>query len=179
MKYIFDFDDVIFETTRHRKEHMFPLIEKAGIPLVEIEAYYKIARENCFSLKKLLSYFSLGGDLYEKIMAKSKNFINEKVVEFIKKIGKDNCYIVTYGDREFNLEKIIQSGASDLFHNQNILVVSGSKKEVIEKLCNKHAEEKVIFIDDKIKFINDLDLEKCPNLKTLLYSGQNLEEILT
>ena len=172
MKYIFDFDDVIFHTTRHRKEHMFVLLEKAGIPLEKIEAYYKVARVNLFSLKKILEHFSVPPNLYGEIMNESKSYINKDIFEFIKKIDKKDKYIVTYGDAEFNKEKLIYSGAFELFNEQNIFIVQGSKKEIVESICTKHKDEEVIFIDDKEKEFADLDLQKYPNLKTVLYTGQ-------
>ena len=177
MKYIFDFDDVIFYTTRNRKEHMFRVVEEAGVPLVKIEEYYRVERVNLFSLKKMLQHFSLPEDLYQKIMSKSKKFVNTDVFEFIKKIDKDDKYLVTYGDSEFNMEKLVHSGVKDLFYPENIFIVQGSKKEVLENICANHKDEEVVFIDDKEKEFKDLDFQKSPNLKTILYTGQRLDDV--
>ena len=111
-------------------------------------------------------------------MVNSKNFSNEELFKIIRKIGKDNCYIITYGNKEFNLDKITRSGAGDLFHKRNVFIVSGSKKDIIEKICDKHKDEEVIFIDDKAYHFKDLDFKKYPNLRTILYTGQNLKPYL-
>lgn len=176
MKYIFDFDDTLFFTTKHRKEHMFPMLQKAGIPSNEIEEYYKKAREEQFSLKKLLNHFSKKGEIYEDIMSESKRFLNTELLDLIKKIGKINCYIITYGDEEFQRDKIKRADISSLF--SEIIVIPESKKGAIEKICLKHKDEQVIFIDNKIEYFNDLDFVKYPNLKTILYNGQSIKNLI-
>lgn len=175
MKYIFDFDDVIFHTTKYRRERIFTLIEQAGISNEKIEEYYKIARLNCFSLKNMLDHFELPVSLYQKIISESKSFVNTEILKFILKLDKNDKYIVTYGDKKFNMEKLSHSGVFDLFLPQNIFIVQGSKKKIIESICVRHKKEKVIFIDDKEKEFIDLDLNKYPNLKTILYTGQKLD----
>lgn len=173
MKYIFDFDDVLLQTTRHRKEHMFSVLEKAGIPRPELEKYYSEARKSKFSLKILLDHFSLKEDLYEEIMNDVVNFLNVKLIEIIKKLGKDNCYIVTYGEFEYQLDKIKRSKIDNLF--SQIITVSSNKKEAVEGICLEHASEQVFFVDDKAKYFEDINLIKYPNLKTIVYNGQKLD----
>ncbi len=175
MKYIFDFDDVLFYTTRRRHEHLFPLLERAGIARGDMEEYYKKALtgySGYFSMKELLAHFSLEEQMYEEIMRGSENFVNTELIEIVKKIGKKNCHIITYGDKEFQLDKIKRSGITPLF--SKIFIVQGGKKEIIEKICAKYKNEKVIFVDDKAHHFKDLDFKKYPNLKTILYTGQSV-----
>lgn len=179
MKFIFDFDDVIFHTTRNRIEHIYSFLEKMDVPYNQITEYYKTARVNCFSLRHMLNHFSVKPELYEKIMEESKKFINHAVFEFIEKISKEDRFIVTYGDIEFNKDKIIYSGAFDLFKEENIFIVQGSKKDIVENICEKYKDEQVVFIDDKEKEFKDLDLVKFPNLKTILYTGQDLNSLIS
>ncbi len=175
MKFIFDFDDVLFDNTRQFKEHMYMHLEKAGVSRNEAEKYYKTIPKNKFWLKELLIHFSLKESLYEKILAESKNFINEELINIIKKLGKENCYIVTHGYDKWQRDKIKKTGIKSLF--SEIIVVSGNKKEAVKKICAKHKDEKVIFIDDKIRHFEDLDFVKYPNLKTILYDEQGLEKL--
>jgi len=89
MKFIFDFDDVLFNNTRLFKEHMYLCLEKAGVSRSKAEEYYKTVRENQLNgiwLKKLLAHFSLKDDLYEKILGKSKDFINKELLLLIKNL---------------------------------------------------------------------------------------------
>ena len=141
MKYIFDFDDVIFQTTLKFKERLANVQNQP--------------------------------DLYEELMNESPNFVNEEILKVIKKAGKENCFMVTYGEKDFQEEKIKRAGVGGLF--SEIFIVQESKKEAVEKICAKYKDETVLFIDDKAEHFENLDFKKYPNLKTILYTGQNLE----
>jgi len=184
MKYIFDFDDVLFHNSEKLKKRIYSCLDKAGIPYDIAEAYYKKVRGGEFSLKNFLSeIIDLEKkkdinlvELYEEIMKECPNFINTELVNLVQKLEKENCYLVTYGGYEHNKSKIERSGITPLF--SEIHIVFGSKKEVVEKICAKHRNEKVIFIDDKAKHFEDLDFKKYPNLKTILYTGQSAEKLI-
>lgn len=147
MKYIFDFDDVLFNNTKMFKEHIYQCLEETGIKRNIAEEYYQTVREREFSLK---------------------DFTNTVLVDTVKKLGKENCFIITNGEQEFNSDKIKYSGVGYLFNK--IYIVPGSKKEFVYEICNKYKDEKVIFTDDKIRFFEELDLSKYPNLHNVLYS---------
>ena len=189
MKFIFDFDDVLFNNTKQFKPHMYVCLEKAGVPRTVSEEYYKEAREKEFSLKNFITIllahdplslkFQRGKEkveeVYEEIMRECKNFINVQLTEMVKKLGRNNCFIVTNGEKQFQEDKIKNSGIASLF--SEIYIVPNSKKEIIYDICNGNKNEKIIFIEDKIKFIEDLDFKKCPNLKIILYDEQGLEKL--
>ncbi len=180
MKYIFDFDDVLFNTTKQLKRRMFLCLEKIGIPRKISEEYYKTVRKNQFSLKNFISALLIrekinkinAEELYEEILSECKNFTNIKLLKTIKKIGKRNCFIVSNGEKKFQQDKIKRSGIALLF--SKIYIVLESKKEIIYALCDKYKNEKIFFIDNKIKFFEDIDLKKCRNLKTILFTDNTL-----
>jgi len=176
MKFIFDFDDVLFHNTKLFKEHMYMSLEKTGIPRNTAEEYYKTVRVNRFWLKDFLHHFSLEKSMYEKLLNESKNFTNKELVTLMKKLGRENCYIVTHGNEEYQRDKIRKAGIESFF--SEIIVVQENKKEAVEKICAKHKDEKVIFIDDKAHHFENLDFKKYPNLTTILYTGQDLTSIL-
>ncbi len=175
MKFIFDFDDVLFDNTKKFKEHMYASLEKAGVSRNIAEEYYKTVRGNKFWLKEFLTHFSIKESTYEKILNESKNFTNNELINIVKKLGKENCYIVTHGGEKWQRDKIKITGIESFF--SEIIVVQGSKKEAVEKICAKHKEEKVLFIDDKAKHFENLDFKKYPNLKTILYDEQGFERL--
>jgi FMN phosphatase YigB (HAD superfamily) len=177
MKYIFDFDDVLFYNTKQFKEHMYVCLEKAGVPRASAEEYYKEVRVSGFWLKEILTHFSSKEDWYEKILEGSENFLNKDLVNIIMKLGKKNCYIVTHGGEKWQQDKIKKVGIPHLF--SKIVVIQGSKKEAVEKICAKHINEKVIFIDDKIKHFENLDFKKYPNLQTILYDDKGFEKFIS
>ncbi len=189
-KFIFDFDDVLFNNTKQFKKHMFSSIEEAGVPLPTALNYYKKVRKDQFpfSLKKFISKLfikqkkfskKLEKDLYQKIMKECKNFTNTELLEIVKKMGKTNCYMVTNGDKDFQKDKIKRSNISQLFCE--IHIVPESKKNVIEKICDKNRQGEIIFTDNRKIFIDDIDFKNCPNLKTIHYDIENpkkgIEEI--
>lgn len=178
MKYIFDFDDVLFYNTKQLKERMYMYLGKAGIPRSTAEAYYKTVRMNQFKLKDFLRHFSVDENIYKNILEESKDFINKELVAFIKKMGRKNCYIVTYGDKEHQLDKIKVTGVETLVSRIIITEEAHSKKEEVENICAKHKDEKVVFIDDKAIYFEDLDFKKYPNLQTILYVNQSVEDLL-
>ncbi|MCX6752161.1 MAG: HAD hydrolase-like protein [Candidatus Nomurabacteria bacterium] len=184
MKFIFDFDDVLFDTKK-LKENIFRCLGEISISKNTEEKYYEEFKSmgTPFSLKEFLSSLltrenkkkDTTEDIYEKIMSLSLNLANTELLKIIKKLGKKNCYIVTSGDEEFQLDKIRRSNIDDYFCE--ILVAPHSKKGIIEKICKENKGEQIIFVDDKIKFFEDLDMTKCPNLKTILFDENGFEKL--
>jgi FMN phosphatase YigB (HAD superfamily) len=101
--------------------------------------------------------------------------VNQELVAYIFEVGLENCYIVTNGDQEFQHEKIARAGLANNF--KEIFVVSGTKKEKIKELCERFPDEEVIFIDNNSAFFNDIDMEACRNLKTVLYHENGFENV--
>lgn len=183
MKLILDFDDVLFNNTKQFKKHMFGCIEELGISRAVAEAYYKETRGTDFSLKFFLSaLFAREGikiiveDLYEKIMSKCEDFFNLEVLALARKMGKENCYLVTMGNGDFQKDKVERSGAENLF--AKIYAMPGSKREAIEEICADNKHEKIIFVDDKERFFEDLNMDKCKNLKTVLFDENGLIKLM-
>ena len=147
MKYIFDFDDVLFNNTKQFKEHIYKCLEKAGISRTVAETYYTEVREKEFSLKNFISTLLKRGkidkkmeDIYEEIMSECPNFINNELLDEIERLGKNNCYLVTYGGKEFQQDKLDRSGVS-IYFSQTYVVT----------------------------FLNDVSLKDCPNLVPIQY----------
>ncbi|MFA5841151.1 MAG: hypothetical protein WC847_02685 [Candidatus Paceibacterota bacterium] len=183
MKYIFDFDDVLFNNTVQLKARIFKAISEAGVPEDKAREYYLEVRVKEFSLRDFIKTLfnrcnvKLDADeTYETIMTECSKFMNVPLIRLVEKFGKDNCYIITNGEHEFNQDKIKYSGIGNLF--KKIYIVPGSKKETIEEICDDNKNEKVFFVDNRTMFFEDLDFKKCPNLKTILYTGQSAEKLM-
>lgn len=190
MKYIFDFDDVLFRNTEMFKPRMFGLIADAGVPREEVEKDYSRpeVRWQQFSLKRFIkrmfethtAMLVPGADpekVYANIMSEAHNFLNTKLIDEIKKIGPENCYIVTNGEYAFNHDKLSSSGILRVIDEKNVRIVPDDKGDAIEEICKKYGGENVIFIDDKPRFIEELQARKIENLKTILYIGNDLDLI--
>jgi FMN phosphatase YigB (HAD superfamily) len=185
MKLISDFDDVLFANTLKFKVHLFNCLEEAGVPRTTAENEYRNVRITGvpFSLKRFLALMAVKHSmdmetmrgLYEKILMPSKDFLNLELIEIIKNIGKDNCYLVTNGEEQYQKDKLEKTEVSPLF--KEVYIVPESKKEIIEKICFDNQGEKVIFIEDRMRFIEDLDMAKLTNLKVILFDEVGLEKL--
>lgn len=183
VRLILDFDDTLFDTKKF-KRNMFSYIEKAGIPYSVAELNYKKIRDldTPFSLKMFLTMIFVENrnekfieNLYRKIISHNFSFLNKELLDVVRMIGKSNCYLVTNGDEKFQFDKIRKSKIDSLFHSVD--VIPGSKKKIIEEICVDNPDSLIIFVDDKKKFFDDIDTEKCKNLKTILFNGKNVKDI--
>jgi len=184
VKYIFDFDDVLFLNTEKFKKHMYKCFEEVGVSYDTVKKYYKIEKEKGWVLYNLVASILKGeniisissDELTEKIMGECKNCINNELIDRIKRLKAENCYMVTHGVREYQLEKINRTGLEPLF--TQIFIVQDTKKEPVEMICEQFRDNEVVFIDDKEKGFADLDFVKYPNLRKVLYLGpESIDEI--
>jgi len=183
-KYIFDFDDVLFFNTEKFKKHMYKCLEEVGIQHDTVKKYYKIEKEKGWVLHNLVASVLKGEnitsinkeELSEKIMGGCKNFINNELIDQIKRLEVENCYVVTHGVNEYQLEKINRTGLKPLF--TQIFIVQDTKKGPVEMICEQFNDDEVVFIDDKEKRFADLDFGKYHNLRKVLYVGpESIAEI--
>ena len=184
MKLILDFDDVLMNTFLLKRKIAFSLFE-LGVPKEIADNYYEQRDKTVpFSLKFFLKSFLKKEkiesvsylELYEKIIKICPDILNKEVVQIAQNAGKANSFIVTNGDKEFQMDKIRKSGIGSLF--SEIHITNGSKKDIVENICLKNLNEKIIFVDNKIEFFNDLDMERCKNLKTVLYDENGFERLI-
>ncbi len=176
MKYIFDFDDVLFYNTDKFKKHMFSMLSRAGVPEDEAREYYALPeiRGKEFSLKNFIKNLFLRydievdqGTVYEEIMKECPKFLNFLLLEKIKDLGAGNCYIVTFGEKEFNEDKIKYSGIDNYFLPKNIHIVPESKRKAIQEICEENPDSPIEFWDNRQDFLDEV--KDIPNIKTVLY----------
>lgn len=181
MKLIVDFDDVLFDASK-LKEKLFTILEEYGVQKVRERYLFERESDRPFSLRlfigKVLKEEGVSADIetvYDRVMSICSELRNEALLTVLKQNGKDHCLLVTSGEEEFQREKIQRSGIDE--YANVVVVVPGSKKDEIEAVCAQFPNEEIIFIDDKNKFFTDIDMEKCPNLKTVLYNENGLENL--
>ncbi len=187
-KYIFDFDDTLFKNTEMLKPRIFSMIAKAtGLSEKDIETrYYIPAVRDHFSLIEFIKELFVekeipeeGADsLFQEIMGESHQFLNMDLVEEMKKIPREDRFIVTTGQYDFNWSKLAYSGILEYFNISHIVVVPGEKSKAVKKICYDNKDFTVVFIDDKPRFIEELDKANIPNLQCILYDGKNLSELV-
>ena len=122
-KYIFDFDDVLFFNTEKFKKHMYKCFEEIGVEHDTVKKYYEIEKEKGWVLHNLVASVLKGEnitsiskeELSEKIMRECKNFVNNELIDRIKKLETKDCYMVTHGVKKYQLEKVERTGLGPLF----------------------------------------------------------------
>jgi FMN phosphatase YigB (HAD superfamily) len=182
MKLILDFDDTLFDSAK-LKENFFEILGKNGVLRASEQYHYERKDDRPFSLrlfvKRLCSEAGIteasADRMYDEIVGISSNLLDPALVRIMRELGSENCILVTNGDEDFQGDKIRISGARELVGEY--VIVPGTKKQVVEWICQKYPQEKVVFVDDKQKFFDDLDLEKCRNLKTVLYDENGLANL--
>ncbi len=185
MKLILDFDDVLFNAGDFKKilferlESYFKNLKNfEHFSVDDIRARYDAERlkDTPFSLKSFLKNIfeevhesSIGVSIiYDEVMSHCRECVNHDLVGVVDKVGKENCFIVTSGDREFQNDKIVRTELGALV--SRAIIVPGGKSDQVESICLEFPGEDIIFVDDKNKYFTDIDMEVCKNLKTVLYN---------
>jgi FMN phosphatase YigB (HAD superfamily) len=178
-KYIFDFDDVLFYNSNMFKKHMYDYFLQFGIDKDTVKKYYTLEKERGFVSYNLVKAVLEGEGnvivsakaLNEMIMSKVPECLNNELIDKIKILGRDNCFMVTHGVPEYQLYKVWRSGIYVYF--KEIYVIQDTKKYSVEAVSKQYKDEDVYFIDDKESRFKDLDLEENKNLKTVLFVDNN------
>jgi FMN phosphatase YigB (HAD superfamily) len=173
MKILFDFDDVLFHNTKQFKEVVFQTLMAGEVSRDAVEGAYMKSREGNapFSLKQFIAIFApekVEG-LYAVLMETCVTCVNNTLIEEVFPLVEEkNRFIVSSGDREFQLEKIERSGVP--VSRSNVILVERSKKHVLEMLCKEYKDEVIIFVDDREHFIKEAKMCNVTNLKPFLFT---------
>lgn len=182
MKLILDFDDTLFDSAK-LKENFFATLGKHGVLRAREQYHYERKDDRPFSLRLFVRRLCqevgitriAADQIYDEIVSVSSSLLKPELVEIMKKVGKENCILVTNGEDDFQGDKIRISGARELV--REYVIVPTTKKQVIEWICGKYPQEDILFVDDKQKFFDDLHMDKCKNLKTILYDESGLAKL--
>lgn len=182
MKLILDFDDTLFDSAK-LKENFFATLGKHGVLRAREQYHYERKDDRPFSLRLFVRRLCqeagitriTSDEMYDEIVSISSALLNPALVEIMGDVGKENCILVTNGEDGFQGDKIRLSGARELV--REYVIVPTTKKQVIEWVCGKFPKEDILFVDDKQKFFDDLNMEKCNNLKTILYDENGLSRL--
>lgn len=176
MKIIFDFDDVIFDSNAF-KQRIFSGLVSSGIPSDVIKDLY-IGHRATFSPAVLYreAVEKNGLKISEKSINNAVNnlvqnidsYIDHRIISLIDSFGKENCFIVTAGDKDFQKMKVSAS-LSDVVFDEHCFFVEKKKSEVLKSICEKYKDEPVIFVDDKSRYMDEANSLNIQNLHPVLY----------
>lgn len=175
MKLIFDFDDTIFDTKRFKYEYFFKCLEKYGISSEKFEESYLAQRKKDkvydlnTHLSELISKINppiTPNDVISNIKKDMQDYIFPEFKSVSNTYGKDNIFIITHGEINFQQLKIDASRIGD--YVARVIIVGGSKQKEIEALCAKYSDEKLFFFDDKFEYVV---MDNIPNNLICVFVG--------
>lgn len=181
MKLFIDFDDALFDTKQFitdikkiffkngisekifRKYYRDPEPKKEGSIVRKYNPYKQIERIKMqgFNTRKIEKEFF-------NLLKNNEKYIFKDGIAFLRELKGEELYVVSYGDKKFQREKIINSGIAEYF--KKILIIDISKAVAIRKILkNKTIKngEALIFIDDRAKFLEDIK-KSYPGMVTFL-----------
>lgn len=181
MKVFIDFDDVLFDT-RSFYEGIKNIFLKNGISEELFKKYYRDPREKNekgiirkYNPRKQIQRIKAQGyeigkieKEFSRLVKNTKKYIFKDGVTFLKELRNEDLYIVSYGNKKFQKEKIINSGISGYF--KKISIADNTKAIAIRKILkNKKIKtgDALIFIDDRAKFLRDIK-KSYPGMVTFL-----------
>lgn len=179
MKIFIDFDDVIFNTGKFKAD-LKALFLAEGISEEMFDKHYYDPKDT----RKLKMFDPIlhalriesetgiqTQDLLLKIAIFLKDvsgYVFDDVKDFFEFIGKENIYLISYGDEKFIKLKV--SGAGILGYAAAIKVADGKKSDVIKKIISTKKileSEKIFFLDDRSEQIADVKRE-IPEIATII-----------
>jgi hypothetical protein len=184
MKIIFDFDDVIFDSHAF-KQKIFSGLVSSGIPSDIIKDLY-ISHRSSFSPYTLykdaveksglkISDKSLRGAV-NALVKDVDSYIDTRIVTLITTIGKEHCFVVTAGDKDFQKLKV-EASLGGVVIPEHCFFVEYKKSEALQKICEQYPDEPVIFVDDKSRYMDEAHSLHIKNLHPVLYRHDGFEQL--
>ena len=159
MNYYLDFDYTIFDTYKFRKG-LYEILEKNGLDETYLEPTPEMKNngQKLLNIKLLFKSLSEHKNIpinnflepLEELYKKSEEFVYDDVIEFLKYLKSQNhkLYILTWGDKEFQNEKLRASKLDKYFDK---LIFADKLKYTLNI-----DYENGIFIDDSIRDLEGL-----------------------
>ncbi|MFH1565234.1 MAG: HAD family hydrolase [bacterium] len=184
MKIFLDFDDVIFDTKRFIDDRDQIFLDNNIAPEIfnKYPNDYSLKRkqgelvkysdkEHLESLRDVLDnnvdFEKLRKEISELIKDAEK-YVFKEFYDFAEKIGKENLFLLSYGDVKHQTEKVKNSGIMDYF--ADIIITDGLKSEALSKKLLADNNEICYFIDDRITHLEDVK-KQFPKIKTFLMAS--------
>lgn len=164
MKIFIDFDDVIFNMKRFKRD-LIAVFRQNGINRQEFDnSYYTFSKRaqaegKNYDPKKQIKVLKKRFDIDKKKLEKDldhfladlSGYVFPDVKKFLSLFPKKDLFLITYGHVVFQKKKIKNSGMSGYF--RKILISKDNKIDIIVETCRRNGfladEEDIIMIDDR------------------------------
>ncbi|MEA3323146.1 MAG: hypothetical protein U9Q12_02895 [Patescibacteria group bacterium] len=101
-----------------------------------------------------------------------EEYVFEDFYAFVNQYDKEDLIILSYGDHDFQKQKIIGSGVEQFF--VDTIITQGDKAEEIKQYMQNFPNEDTILIDDKLGYFVSVK-ELSMNTKTIhILRGDNV-----
>ncbi len=160
MRIYLDFDDTLVARMTFFRDYYTPILLASGSTQREIDVSYSYFAKNgeLFSPARHLEILGWREQKKEEALLEIENIIREQrgfifpeVVEVLKKLRADGHTLIlfTYGDRDFQKQKITASAIAHLFDEMII-----THEDKVEVLARDREGEPILFVDDKVDFLS-------------------------
>lgn len=168
MKLFFDFDDFFLDTENSLVSETFARYATlTGVSLEVVRETYryfsraKAENGKCYTYEEHLRLLQRHADFNSNSVCKEmeiffrdlRRFIYSGAEDFLKKFNKEDLFLLTYGDDDFQMTKIFGSGLQNYF--SRIFVTQGNKVEEIKRLrqvLNIPQNDRIIFGDNRCEY---------------------------
>lgn len=163
MKIFIDFDDVVFDT-KEFKNDLIKIFGENGISQKDFFLSYKSAKKAApfYKLENQVEFLNKAGEIRNLknlrrslgiFMRDLKGYIFKDALNFLEKLSNRDLYILSYGDKDFQAEKIKNSKIAHYF--KKIIITNKNKAKAIKDLIS-NPKENYFFIDDKIEHLKEM-----------------------
>lgn len=178
MKIFIDFDDVIFNAKKFKND-LIKIFSKNKVSQEDFFRSYEFTKKSLLLYKpekqlqflikdgKIKNLENLRRDL-DLFMGNLKRYVFKDALNFLEKFSIGDFYLLSYGDKDFQAEKIKNSKITDYF--KKIIITNKNKAEAIKNLISD-PRETYFFIDDKIEHLKEM--EKINNM-SLFYLKRDI-----
>jgi FMN phosphatase YigB (HAD superfamily) len=162
MKLILDFDDTIFDTGSWMEEIINIFIGE-GFTREEYFVNYERSKKEKgdFDIDSMIGFFGEKKGIDKKkikskidaLIKNSKKFVYEDFFDFVRGFEKKDLILVSVGLKEIQMGKIENSGIVPFL--SRVSIPKKYKSDEIDLVSKKYPSEKIFFIDDKAKQIDE------------------------
>lgn len=163
-----DFDDVIFNTKKF-KEDLKKIFSDFGISEDLYDSTYADSQDDRIikiydprlQVQRIAKIKEISKEQITKsidsLMQRCPQYVFSDLNEFLKGVGSEKVTVLSYGNLDFQKEKINKSGiVKDV---GEVFVTDKMKSEVVGNILRESFQEKVFFIDDRVEQIRDVKKE--------------------
>ncbi len=166
MKIFVDFDNTIFDTHHIFLEKFYDVFYQYGVSRSVFDDtlphFSKTALQTgkCYSPREHIKMIkkTTGKTIDEKVFLQEMAIFLEDLEEcifedfyaFVNQYNKEDLIILSYGNEEFQNQKIDGSGIEQFF--ANVIITQGDKAKEIKKYMQNFPSEVAVLIDDKLGY---------------------------